>query len=75
LEFARSETGKEPSGGKIVRRIQIRVTLSSLAKITLIRQAEKTIGPLTADSKFQKIRKLFIGVHNETLSAIAADYG
>jgi hypothetical protein len=47
FEFAGSGRGEEPSGEKILRLIQIRVTMSSLAKITLIRQAEKTHEPAT----------------------------
>jgi hypothetical protein len=63
-----SGRGEEPSGGNVLRLIQIRRSSVWRKLRQLVKQ--KTASP-NRRFKFQKSRQLFIGTHNETLSVAA----
>jgi hypothetical protein len=62
------EEAKNLGGAKILRVIQIRLVMPSLANITPVSQAHSL-----SDRRFEfnKRAQLFVGAHNETLSVAA----
>jgi hypothetical protein len=64
------EEAKEPSGGSVLRLIQIRLATPRLEKISPACQA-KSRQPADRRFQFQKRSQLFIRTHHETLSVVA----
>jgi hypothetical protein len=60
----------EEPAGKILRLIQIRLAMSSFAKILPARQAQSSQAG-TANSSVPQSESAFIRTHNETLSVVA----
>jgi hypothetical protein len=67
--IAGPEGAKNLAGKNVLRLIQIRLTTSSVEKITPACQANSPQAP-NRRFKFHKRRQLFVGVDNETLSAV-----
>jgi hypothetical protein len=67
----RVRRGKEPSGGRVLRLIQIRLTASSLDKL---RQLVNTIRGSNRQFKLHKRGQLFIGATAERLFLVCVRY-
>jgi hypothetical protein len=74
LRIAGPEGAKNLAGKNVLRLIQIRLTTSSVEKITPACQAN-SLRARIADSQFQKRRQFFIRTHNETVSVIPVRVG